>query len=228
MDEATRKELEDQFMDELGGAMNDYFTRPQLKRFLLALKRIEKIAKWNDRRGVYFRYESVVYIESRKFKFTILNIDNHGIMPDEFSPRDRKPMEVMVQLPIEVNYNGLKNNHITLKSVDSNLGGMFLEDFHEFIKIVNGWVRTYSYRRYREFNYVEEEEEIVNNDFIDEDDYDSEIDEIHDNEKPKFNLFNLIDLNLKKKTAPAYKDDDYDTYEDDDDDFIDRGYTGIK
>ena len=148
----TYQERQERMLLEIGGAMNDHFTKQELKEFYDFLKRVKKIVDWHEIEDNYFRFEDVLYIANKKFAFSIMNIDPKAMIKDKYSPSDRRPTEILVELPVQTSLNGLNSKKIILNSKDNNFGGMLYNDFLDFIDTVKDWIRCYDPMRYEDFN----------------------------------------------------------------------------
>lgn len=144
----TNQEREERLLLEIGAGMNDHFTKNEIKDFYNFLKNIKRMIEWYEFRGNYFRFEDVLYIAGMKFTFAVMNIDPKAMIKEEYKHSDRRPTEILIELPIETTMKGLKSNKIILNSKDNNFGGMFYNDFLDFIATVKGWIRDYDPNQY--------------------------------------------------------------------------------
>ena len=148
----TYQERQERMLLEIGEAMNDNFTKQELREFYEFLKRARKIVEWYEFKGNYFRFEDVLYIANKKFAFSIMNIDPKAMIKDQYRSSDRRPTEILVELPVRTSMNGLNSNKVILKSKDNNFGGMLYNDFLDFIDTVKWWIKDYDPRRYEDYN----------------------------------------------------------------------------
>ncbi len=145
------EEREERMEHEIGGAMNDYFTKKQMIKFYDFLKKINRMVIWCNIKKNFFQFNDVMYIDGKKFRVCVMNTQL-GRFNCDFEEEDRYPVEIMVELPIDTYDSGITNNHIVLKSKGCNLGGMSYRDFVGFIKLYKGWIKNYSVSRYREYH----------------------------------------------------------------------------
>ena len=148
------EEMEERMFSEIGGAMNDYFTKKQMIRFYDFLKRINRMVIWCNIKKNFFQFNDVMYIDGKKFRVCVMNTQL-GRFNCDFEEEDRLPVEIMVELPIDTYDSGITNNHVVLKSKGSNLGGMTYRDFIGFLKLYKGWIKNYSVSRYREYHVAD-------------------------------------------------------------------------
>jgi hypothetical protein len=148
----TYQEKQERMLLEIGEAMNDNFTKQDLKEFYDFLKRVKKIVDWYEFKGNYFRFEDVLYIANKKFAFSIMNIDPKAMIKDQYKSSDRRPTEILVELPVQTSMNGLNSKKVILKSKDNNFGGMLYNDFLDFIDTVKWWIKEYDPRKYEDYN----------------------------------------------------------------------------
>lgn len=181
-----KQEMQEMLFNDLGESMNQHFTKEQMRRFYKLLKKVHKIILWqNTVKHGFFKFEEIMYINSKKFKVRASNVKPGNITGDYYED-DRFPVEVLVVLPLENDYNGLKSNSISLKSEENLLGGMNYNDFMDFMKVYKGWLGSYKTAIFKEANThetIEEEpkEQLVNN-FLET-----------IKEPEKMNIFNLKD-----------------------------------
>lgn len=215
----TYQEKQERMLLEIGEAMNDNFTKQELREFYDFLKRLKKIVDWYEFEGNYFRFEDMLYIANKKFVFSVMNIDPKSLFKDQYRSNDRRPTEILVELPVQTSMNGLNSNKVILKSKDNNFGGMLYNDFLDFIDTVKWWIKDYDPRRYEDYNGG------TFRDYGDDEEYEDDIldDLPHSKKQSKKLIFDSrlsnFGLGGGKRKKCNNNDDDLENFSFDDDDW---------
>ena len=188
----SKNEEKLRLMTELGEAMNENFSKEEMGRLYHFLTKIKQIASWTDTEHNYVDFKDVIYLGNKKVHIQVINVKSRGVRDEEYTEKDRKAVEIKIDLPIETTQdNGMKSNKISLSSTGNHFGGMFYSDFLEFLKLYEGWIRIYNKDMYKYSNSSK-------------DDFDLDLDERP--RKKKGNWFS--NLFKKKKETEEYYDPD--------------------
>ena len=195
----TIAERQERMLMEIGEVMNEDFRKEEISQFYKFLTRVKTMIEWFEFKGNYFRFEDMVYIGGKKFKVSLMNIDPRAMIKDDYRHNDRRPIEVLIELPVETSMNGLNSKKITLNSRDNNFGGMNYNDFLDFVDTVKDWIRYYKPEKYYDYDG-----RLGGREYSDEMYEDMDLDHI-----PSSNRLSSI-FGKKKKNRDDFDDEDFD------------------